>query len=105
MVSGGGLPSGLLGRRRPAKPILPRDHPAQDPEAPQKLPEPREEGGGLSFSSPAFAGEADHPRNGWWRGDLVDSKNPSTAFGGPPPREIAGRKSRPAPSPLLPESH
>src|SRR5690349_9814578 len=48
MVSGRGLPPGLLGRRRPAQPLLPRGDPAEDPEAQEELPEPGEEGGGLS---------------------------------------------------------
>src|SRR5579885_1037560 len=38
MVPGGNLPPGLLGRRRPAQPLLPRNHPAQAPEASKELP-------------------------------------------------------------------
>jgi len=49
MVSGGGLSSGLLGRRRPAQSLLSRRHPAQAPEAAQKLRAAGEGlGGGLS---------------------------------------------------------
>ena len=38
VVAGRGLSPGLLGRRRAAKPLLHRAHPAQAAEAPQELP-------------------------------------------------------------------
>ena len=45
-------------------------------------------------SSPAVAGEGD--QRSWWRGSQrAHSQTPSTAFGGPPPHELMGRKSRP----------
>src|SRR5205085_4008986 len=43
-------------------------------------------------SSPAFAGEGD--QRSWWKGSSDAAKTPSTAFGGPPPHEIAGRMIR-----------
>jgi len=45
--------------------------------------------GMLNASSPAFAGEGDHPQDGG--GVLRRDENPSTASGGPPPHEIVGR--------------
>ena len=44
MVSGRGLPSGILGRRRPAQSLLPGDDPAQASEAAQEFPEQGETG-------------------------------------------------------------
>ena len=62
-------------------------------------------GGGsraANSSSPAFAGEGDHAQHGG--GALWRSKNPSTTFGGPPPREISGRMELPqTPHPTLSE--
>ena len=45
--------------------------------------------GRLHVSSPRFRGEGD--QRSWWRGSSDVTKNPSTAFGGPPPLQKQGR--------------
>jgi hypothetical protein len=42
----------------------------------------------MTTSSPRFRGEGDHAKHG---GGAFNDPNPSTAFGGPPPRQMPGR--------------
>src|SRR3546814_15781452 len=88
MVSGGGLPPGILGRRRPAKPLLPGGDPSQADEAQEELSEQGEGVGG-------------HPRRGGVYLRNCATKNPSSppasaSLPGSVPSQPPGVGERPA---------